>query len=83
MPAVICEKSDRKVYRTVVRPAGLFGLDTMEVTRRQEAESNMLRFSLGATRTDRRRNEQVGHLETQSEVEMVWTCSEEEQRICW
>ena len=38
MSAVICDQSERKVYRRVVRPAGLFGLDTLEVTRRQEAE---------------------------------------------
>ena len=38
MSAVICDQSERKVYRRVVRPAELFGLDTLEVTRRQEAE---------------------------------------------
>ena len=32
------EQRERKVCRRVVRPAGLFGLDTLEVTRRQEAE---------------------------------------------
>ncbi|KAK3514670.1 hypothetical protein QTP70_021577 [Hemibagrus guttatus] len=62
-----------KVYRTVVRPAMLYGLETVSLTKRQEselevAELNMLRFSLGVTRLDRIRNEyirgtaHVGHL---------------------
>ncbi|KAK3574521.1 hypothetical protein QTP86_008701 [Hemibagrus guttatus] len=62
-----------KVYRTVVRPAMLYGLETVSVRKRQEselevAELKMLRFSLGVTRLDRIRNEyirgtaHVGHL---------------------
>ncbi|KAK2849596.1 hypothetical protein Q5P01_009430 [Channa striata] len=51
-----------KVYRTVVRPALLYGLETVAVRKRQEAEMEtaemkMLRFSLGVTRLDRIRNE--------------------------
>ncbi|KAK3524810.1 hypothetical protein QTP86_007606 [Hemibagrus guttatus] len=62
-----------KVYRTVVRPAMLYGLETVSMRKRQEselevAELKMLRFSLGVTRLDRIRNEyirgtaHVGHL---------------------
>ncbi|KAK3523069.1 hypothetical protein QTP86_012643 [Hemibagrus guttatus] len=62
-----------KVYRTVVRPAMLYGLETVSLRKRQEselevAELKMLRFSLGVTRLDRIRSEyirgtaHVGHL---------------------
>ncbi|KAK3526686.1 hypothetical protein QTP70_031467 [Hemibagrus guttatus] len=62
-----------KVYRTVVRPVMLYGLETVSLRKRQEselevAELKMLRFSLGVTRLDRIRNEyirgtaHVGHL---------------------
>ncbi|KAK3570234.1 hypothetical protein QTP86_017146 [Hemibagrus guttatus] len=52
-----------KVYRTVVRPAMLYGLETVSLRKRQEselevAELKMLRFSLGVTRLDRIRNKQ-------------------------
>ncbi|KAF7711788.1 hypothetical protein HF521_000799, partial [Silurus meridionalis] len=63
---VICDRrvSERvkgKVYRTVVRPAMLYGLETVALSKRQEAELEvaelkMLRFSLGVTRMDRIRN---------------------------
>ncbi|KAK3569040.1 hypothetical protein QTP86_021557 [Hemibagrus guttatus] len=53
-----------KVYRTVVRPAILYGLETVSLRKRQEselevAELKMLRFSLGVTRLDRIRNEYI------------------------
>ncbi|XP_016321114.1 uncharacterized protein LOC107672441 isoform X3 [Sinocyclocheilus anshuiensis] len=53
-----------KVYRTVVRPAMLYGLETVALRKRQEeelevAELKMLRFSLGVTRMDRIRNEYI------------------------
>uniref|UniRef100_A0A3B3HUE5 Uncharacterized protein n=1 Tax=Oryzias latipes TaxID=8090 RepID=A0A3B3HUE5_ORYLA len=53
-----------KVYKTVVRPALLYGLETVAVRQRQEAEMEvaemkMLRFSLGVTRLDRIRNEYI------------------------
>ncbi|KAK3566156.1 hypothetical protein QTP86_028452, partial [Hemibagrus guttatus] len=53
-----------KVYRTVVRPAMLYGLETVSLMKRQEselevAELKMLRFSLGVTRLDRIRNEYI------------------------
>ncbi|KAK3517683.1 hypothetical protein QTP70_015690 [Hemibagrus guttatus] len=53
-----------KVYRTVVRPAMLYGLETVSLRKRQEselevAELKMLTFSLGVTRLDRIRNEYI------------------------
>ncbi|KAK3553162.1 hypothetical protein QTP86_031739, partial [Hemibagrus guttatus] len=53
-----------KVYRTVVRPAMLYGLETVSLRKRQEselevAELKMLRFSLGLTSLDRIRNEYI------------------------
>ncbi|KAK3551371.1 hypothetical protein QTP70_016656, partial [Hemibagrus guttatus] len=53
-----------KVYRTVVRPAMLYGLETESLRKRQEselevAELKMLRFLLGVTRLDRIRNEYI------------------------
>ncbi|KAK3573216.1 hypothetical protein QTP86_015137, partial [Hemibagrus guttatus] len=53
-----------KVYRTVVRPAMLYGLETVSLRKRLEselevAELKMLRFSLGVTRLDRIRNEYI------------------------
>ncbi|KAK3513085.1 hypothetical protein QTP70_000977 [Hemibagrus guttatus] len=53
-----------KVYRTVVRPAMLYGLETVSLRKRPEselevAELKMLRFSLGVTRLDRIRNEYI------------------------
>ncbi|KAK3546668.1 hypothetical protein QTP70_031404, partial [Hemibagrus guttatus] len=75
---VLCDRKisariKEKVYRTVVRPAMLYGLETVSLRKRQEselevAELKMLRFSLGVTRLDRIRNEyirgtaHVGHL---------------------
>ncbi|KAL7867553.1 hypothetical protein SRHO_G00089370 [Serrasalmus rhombeus] len=53
-----------KVYKTVVRPAMTYGLETVALSKRQEAElevaeMKMLRFSLGVTRMDKIRNEQI------------------------
>ncbi|KAK3542059.1 hypothetical protein QTP86_011360 [Hemibagrus guttatus] len=53
-----------KVYRTVVRAAMLYGLETVSLRKRQEselevAELKMLRFSLGVTRLDRIKNEYI------------------------
>ncbi|KAK3510925.1 hypothetical protein QTP70_027101 [Hemibagrus guttatus] len=53
-----------KVYRTVVRLAMLYGLETVSLRKRQEselevAELKMLRLSLGVTRLDRIRNEYI------------------------
>ena len=69
MSGVMCDrrvpaKMKGKVYKTVVRPAMLFGLETVSLRKRQEtelevAEMKMLRFSLGVTRKDRIRNEYI------------------------
>ena len=53
-----------KVYKVALRPAMLYGLETVALTRRQEAdmevaELKMLRFSLGVTRLDKIRNEYI------------------------
>ncbi|MCJ8736407.1 hypothetical protein PDJAM_G00257740 [Pangasius djambal] len=53
-----------KVYKTVVRLAMLYGLETVSLRKRQEselevAELKMLRFSLGVIRLDRIRNEYI------------------------
>ena len=50
-----------KIHRTVVRPAMMYGLETVALTKRQEAElevaeMKMLRFELGVTRMDKIRN---------------------------
>ena len=49
------------VYKTVVRPAMLYGLEAVALTKSQKAELvvaelKMLRFSLGVMRMDRIRN---------------------------
>ncbi|XP_065652840.1 uncharacterized protein LOC136080155 [Hydra vulgaris] len=51
-----------KIYRTVVRPAMLYGLETVALTKRQVrvmevSEMKMLRFLFGVTKKDRIRNE--------------------------
>ncbi|TRY93881.1 hypothetical protein DNTS_023788 [Danionella cerebrum] len=51
-----------KVYRTVVRAAMMYGLETVAVRKRQEAEmevAEMRMFSLGVTRMDKIRNEHI------------------------
>ena len=70
MSGVICDRRvsasrvKGKVYRVAVRPAMLYGLETVALTKRQEAEMEvaelkMLRFSLGVTRMDKFRNEYI------------------------
>ena len=53
-----------KVYNTAVRPAMLYGMETLALTRRQEAELEMaelrmLRFAMGVTRLDKIKNTHV------------------------
>ena len=67
MSGVICDRrlsacAKEKVYKTVVRPAMLYGLETVPLTKKQEAELaaaelKMLRFSLGVTRINKIKNE--------------------------
>ena len=66
MSGILCDRrvSARlkgKIHRTVVRPAMMYGLETVAMTKRQEtelevAEMKMLRFELGVTRIDMIRN---------------------------
>ena len=54
----------RKVYSSMVRPAMVYGLETVAVTKKQVeemevAEMKMLRFAMGATRKDKIRNEYI------------------------
>ena len=86
---VICDRKispevKGKVYRTVVRPALLFGLETVATSKKQEAELEvaelrMLRWSLGVTRLDKIRNEYIrgtAHVrrlgEKQREARLRW-----------
>ena len=80
----------RKVYSSVVRPAIVYGLETVAVTKKQveeteNAEMKMLRFIIGVTRKDKIRNEytrgtvkekRLG-MKMRRETEVVWTCYEE------
>ena len=73
-----------KVYKVAVRPAMLYGMETVALTKRQEAEMEvieltMLRFPLGVARMDKIRNEyirgtaQVGRFEEKTrEARLVW-----------
>ena len=95
MSGVICDRRvparvKGKVYKVAVRPAMLYGLETVALTKRHEAEmevaeSKMLRFSIGGTRLDNIRNEyirgtaQVGWFggNTRGKTDVVWTSTEE------
>ena len=53
-----------KVYSSVVRPAMVYGLETVAVTKKQMeemevAEMKMLRFAMGVTRKNKIRNEHI------------------------
>ena len=53
-----------KVYSSVVRPAMVYGLETVAVTKKQVeemevTEMKMLRFAMGVTRKDKIRNEYI------------------------
>ena len=66
---VICNKRlparvKGKVYSSVIRPAMVYGLETVAVTKKQVeemevAEMKMLRFTMGVTRKDKIRNEHI------------------------
>ena len=66
---VICDKRLQarvkgKVYRSVVRPEMVYGLETVAVTKKQVeemevAEMKMLRFAMCVTRTNKIRNEYI------------------------
>ena len=69
MSEVICDRRvptrvKGKVYKVAARPAMLYGLEIVALTKRQEAEMEvaelkMLRFSLGVTIMDKIRNEYI------------------------
>ena len=66
---VICDKRlparvKGKVYSSVVRPAMVYGLETVAVTKKrveemEVTEIKMLRFAMGVTRKDKIRNEYI------------------------
>ena len=66
---VICDRRlpvrvKGKVYSSVVRPAMVYGLETVAITKKQVeemevAEMKMLRFAMGVTRKDKIRNEYI------------------------
>ena len=96
---VICDKRlparvKEKVYSSVVRPAMVYGLEMVAVTKKQVeemevTEMKMLRFAMGAMRKDKIRNEhirstvKVERLEDEGgQAKVVWTCHEERPRVC-
>ena len=74
---VICDRRlparvKEKVYSSVVRPAMMYGLETVAVTKKQVeemevAEMKMLRFAMRVTRKDKIRNEHI-----RSTVKVEW-----------
>ena len=97
---VICDRRlparvKGKVYSSVVRPAMVYGLETVAVTKKQVeeievAEMKMLRFAMGVTKKDKIRNEYIRGtikverlgMKMREGIEVVWTCHEERLRIC-
>lgn len=69
MSGVLCDKrisvrAKGKMYKTVVRPAMMYGAETWPLKKMQErrldvAEMRMLRFMCGVTRMDKIRNERI------------------------
>ena len=74
---VICDRRlparvKGKVYSSVVRPAMMYGLETVAVTKKQVeemevAETKMLRFAMGVIRKDKIRNKHI-----RSNVKVEW-----------
>ena len=61
---VICDRKlpareKGKVYCSVVRPAMMYGLETVAVTKKQVEEMKMLKFAMGVTRKDKIRNKHI------------------------
>ena len=86
---VICDRRlparvKGKVYSSVVRPAMVYGLETVAVTKKQVeemevAEMKMLRFATGVTRKDKIRNE---HIRSTVKVERL-RMKMREGRLSW
>ena len=90
---VLCDKRmpvklKGKVYRTVVRPAMIYGAETWATTKRQESrievnEMRMLRWMCGVTRKDKIRNEHIRgttKVDNGEKTEMVWARHEDGRR---
>ena len=94
---VLCDrrmpvKLKRKVYKTVIRPAILYGAETWATTKRQEkrievTEMRMLRWMCGVTRKDKIRNEHIRgttsagfQKDHREKIELVRACDEERWR---
>ena len=96
---VLCDrklsaKVKGKIYKSVVRPAMLYGMETVAVTERQMgkmevAELKMVRWALGVTRKDKIRNEYVRGTakiaklgeKLRNVATLVWTCKKERRRL--
>ena len=86
---VICDRSlparvKGKVYSSMVRPAMVYGLETVAITKKQVeqmevAEMKMLRFAMGVTRKDKIRNE---HIRSTVKVEQLGM-KMRESRLWW
>ena len=86
---VICDKRlparvKGKVYSSVVRPAMVYGLETVAVTKKQVkemevTEMKMLRFAMGVTRKDMIRNE---HIRSTAKIERLGM-KMRESRLRW
>ncbi|KAI5720850.1 hypothetical protein M8J77_012470 [Diaphorina citri] len=89
MTGILCDKRMKlsikgKIYRSVVRPAMLYGAETWPVKKVQEkrmevAEMRMLRWSCGVTRMDRIRNEVIRNKIKVTEI----TNKIQERRLQW
>ena len=89
---VLCDrklsaKVKGKMYKSVVRPTMLYGMETVAVTERQMgkmevAELKMVRWALGVTRKDKIRSEYVrGAAKWQCKATLVWTHKKERRRL--
>ena len=98
---VICDRrlptrAKGKVYSLVVRPAIMYGLETVAVTKKQVkemevAEMKILRFDMIVTRKDKIKIEYIkgtvkverlGNADEGGQAEVVWTCHEERPGVC-
>ena len=87
-------KLKRKVYKTVIRPAMLYGAETWATTKRQDkrievTEMRTLRWMCGVTRKDKIRNEHIRgnnksgagfQKDHREKIELVRACDEERWR---
>ena len=90
MSGVLCDRemnanTTRKVFRTVVRPALMYGAETCALKKAQEnklevAENRMLRWMFGVRKLDKIRNERIRgttKVEVQERTfDVVWASDE-------